>query len=392
MIDMVSPLQLQYLQLIHCDALSRRDLCRLLSRFGSIAGIKAADPQELIEAGITEQQRHQLLESFERHSPDSERITRTLGWLNEDQEQRHLICFEQPEYPDLLKEIACPPVMLFVAGDVSCLNMPQLAIVGSRRSSNNGEQTAAWLAGELARRGFCVTSGLAAGIDSFAHSGALANNGRTIAVLGTGIDRVYPQRNRRLAEQVSGSGALVSEFAIGTPPVAGNFPQRNRIIAGLSLGVIVVEATIRSGSLITARLAMESNREVFAVPGSIHNVLSKGSHYLLKQGATLVESAQDIVEQLGEMLAYTEMEFRKQKINVKRRFWLSIKYLGLWILLLIMSLSILIFFNQIFILVIMMLVIMALLALLIYRNNKKKLIRTEFMILVMGLIITMSII
>ncbi|MBT8147361.1 MAG: DNA-processing protein DprA [Gammaproteobacteria bacterium] len=298
MIEMVSPLQLQYLQLTHCDATSRRDLCRLVTRFGSIAGIEAADPKECIEAGITELQWHQLLESLERHSPDNERITRALAWHDEDPQQRHLICFEQPDYPDLLKEIACPPVMLFVAGDVSCLNMPQLAIVGSRRSSNNGEQTAAWIAGELAKSGFCVTSGLAAGIDSFAHSGALADNGKTVGVLGTGIDRVYPQRNRRLAEQVTGSGALVSEFSIGTPPVAGNFPQRNRIIAGLSLGVIVVEATIRSGSLITARLAMESNREVFAIPGSIHSGNSRGCHRLIREGAKLVEDVDAVLEEL----------------------------------------------------------------------------------------------
>ena len=305
---MTTPMQLQYLQLAHCDVLSRNNRCRLIKQYGSIDAIVAADRLELIESGITDRQQQQLLKILNRQKPDNELIRRTSAWLDKDrgdradrgyQEYRSLVCFEDPDYPPLLKEIDCPPMVLFVEGDVTCLGQPQLAIVGSRRSSSNGEQAACWLAGELAKIGFCITSGLAARIDSCAHKGALAGNGRSIGVLGTGIDRIYPWRNQLLASRLRQSGALVSEFFPGTPPIPGNFPQRNRIIAGLSLGVIVVEATVKSGSLITARLAMECNREVFAIPGSIHNGNSRGCHRLIKEGAKLVEDVDSILEELA---------------------------------------------------------------------------------------------
>jgi DNA processing protein len=179
------------------------------------------------------------------------------------------------------------------------LRDPQVAVVGSRNPTPGGAEAAHALARALAEAGFTVTSGLAIGIDAASHRGALAAAGPTIAVTGTGLDRVYPQAHRRLAQQIAQHGALVSEFPPGTPPTARNFPQRNRIISGLSLGTLVVEATLRSGSLITARLAVEEGREVFAVPGSIHSPLSRGCHSLIRQGAKLVEGIDDILEELG---------------------------------------------------------------------------------------------
>jgi len=312
---MVTTLQLQYLQLVHSDVLSRSNRCRLIKQYGSIDGILAADCLELITFGINRGQQQQLREILNGRVPVTEVIRQASHWLNEDREHRHLVCFEDPDYPALLKEIPCPPILLFVEGDVSCLQLPQLAVVGSRRSSSNGEQIAVWLAGELAKYGFCIASGLAAGIDSCAHNGALANKGRTLGVLGNGIDRIYPSRNRLLAKRITRSGALLSEFPCGTPPIPGNFPQRNRIIAGLSLGVIVIEATVRSGSLITARLAMETNREVFAIPGSIHNGNSRGCHRLIREGAKLVEDVDSVLEELaGPILGVIDID-RGKKSN-----------------------------------------------------------------------------
>lgn len=215
-----------------------------------------------------------------------------------------LLPITDDRYPALLKETARPPLLLFVRGDVELLNLPQIAIVGSRNASRSGLDSAREFARALAAGGFVVTSGLALGIDAAAHSGAL-EQGKTIGVIGCGIDRCYPRRNESLYRQIEVSGgAVVSEFLLGTPPLAQNFPRRNRIISGMSTGVLVIEAALKSGSLITARQAMEENREVFAMPGSIHNPLARGCHQLIKQGATLVESTSDIVEQLGGALAH----------------------------------------------------------------------------------------
>lgn len=296
---MVTRLQRQYLQFAYCAAIPRSHSCRLIKHFGSTTAIANADSDSVAGLGMGERQHGRLLETLDSNLDQSGLLNRTKDWLEQDPETRGLVCFEDTHYPQLLREIACPPPVLFVAGDVTSLAHPQLAIVGSRRSSCQGEQTAAWLAAELAKLGFCITSGLAAGIDSHAHSGALAAGGRSIAVLGTGIDRTYPLANRQLATSLAGSGALVSEFPLGTPPIPGNFPQRNRIIAGLGLGVIVVEAALKSGSLITARLAMESNREVFAVPGSIHSGNSRGCHQLIREGARLVENVDSVLEELS---------------------------------------------------------------------------------------------
>ena len=204
-----------------------------------------------------------------------------------------------PEYPPLLRQTAGAPAALYVQGSVSLLASRQLAMVGSRSPTPAGRSTAREFAAWFARAGLTVTSGLATGIDAASHEGALKGEGATIAVFGTGLDRVYPSDNRALAERIREHGALVSELPPGTAPLPANFPQRNRIIAGLSLGTLVVEATTRSGSLSTARHALEAGREVFAIPGSIHSPLSRGCHQLIKNGAKLVEEAADVTEELG---------------------------------------------------------------------------------------------
>jgi DNA processing protein len=217
-------------------------------------------------------------------------------------------------YPRLLREIPRPPPLLFVRGDPTCLSLPQLAMVGSRSPSGGGIENAERFAHYMAERGFAITSGLALGIDAAAHRGALRAGGKTIAVMGTGIDLIYPSRHRQLAQDIIDSGgALVSEFPLGTASHACNFPQRNRIISGLSGGTLVVEAAVQSGSLITASYALQHDREVFAIPGSIHNPLARGCHQLIRQGATLVETAQDIVDQLAGLLSYKRQEIKSAK-------------------------------------------------------------------------------
>ncbi|KUJ83076.1 DNA-protecting protein DprA [Microbulbifer flavimaris] len=214
-----------------------------------------------------------------------------------------LLCAGGEDYPPLLAEISRPPPLLYVRGHVNALRLPQIAVVGARRATSAGLDNARAFSRELAAAGFAITSGLALGVDAAAHRGALEAGGVTIAVLGTGIDRLYPRRNAALAEEVlAHGGALVSEFPLGTGAEAANFPRRNRVISGLSLGVLLVEAALRSGSLITARLAAEQNREVFAIPGSIHNPLSRGCHRVIRDGAALVETAADIVSELGGLL------------------------------------------------------------------------------------------
>jgi DNA processing protein len=223
-------------------------------------------------------------------------------WLR--QPRHHRLDLQDERYPALLRDIPDPPDTLWVAGDPAPLGLPQLAIVGSRNATPDGVDTARRFAAFLAARGFCITSGLAEGIDTAAHLGALDAGGITIAVCGTGLDRVYPAGNAALADRIQeAGGALVSEYPPGTPVHKGNFPKRNRIISGLSLGTLVVEANVRSGALITARLAGEQGREVYAIPGSIHNPLSRGCHRLIREGAKLVETGQDILEELGGLLA-----------------------------------------------------------------------------------------
>ena len=221
------------------------------------------------------------------------------GWLGEP--NHHRIEHGDEDYPELLAQVPGAPAELFVIGDPEVLHLPALAIVGSRNPTTAGRRNAFEFARHLGASGFCIVSGLAQGIDAAAHRGALAAGAPTVAFLGHGIDRVYPARNRDLAHEISRAGALVSEFPLGTPPQRSLFPQRNRLISGSSLGTLVVEAARRSGSLITARLAAEQGREVFAIPGSIHNPLSRGCHLLIRQGAKLVETADDIVAELASL-------------------------------------------------------------------------------------------
>jgi DNA processing protein len=227
-----------------------------------------------------------------------------LEWVH-SQPNVHLLSAMDANYPELLQKISNFPPLLFVRGDIHLLSLPQIAIVGSRNPSSGGGENAYRFAEFLASSGFAITSGLALGVDAAAHQGALAAHGKTIAVMGTGLDMIYPSRHRALAQQILDTGgALVSELPLGSSSKAANFPQRNRIISGLSCGVLVVEAAIQSGSLITAKAAMQQSREVFAIPGSIHNPLARGCHQLIRHGATLVETGQDIVDQLQGMLGY----------------------------------------------------------------------------------------
>ena len=220
-----------------------------------------------------------------------------MAWL--ERPGQHLLMWDDPAYPALLAQISDAPPLLFIAGDPAILEKPQLAIVGSRRASRPGLDTAAAFSRSLAAAGFVITSGLAAGVDGVAHQAALDVGGLTIGVLGTGIQKLYPQKHKALAAQMAASGsAVVSEFPLDAAPVPANFPRRNRIISGLSLGVLVVEASVASGSLITARLANEQGREVYAIPGSIHHPGAKGCHQLIRDGAQLVETVEHILEPL----------------------------------------------------------------------------------------------
>lgn len=232
--------------------------------------------------------------------PDWIGVQRDLDWLDKD--GHHLLRITDPGYPRMLVQTANPPPMLFVAGDPSILDQPTLAVVGSRNPTAVGRENAEAFAAHLAGCGLVIVSGLAVGIDTAAHRGAL-RAGTTVAVLGHGPDDIYPRDNRALAKEIAANGAVVTEFPVGTPPLPEHFPRRNRIISGLATGTLVVEAALRSGSLITARTATEQGREVFAIPGSIHNPMSKGCHHLIRQGAKLVESADHVLEELAPLLS-----------------------------------------------------------------------------------------
>ncbi len=237
--------------------------------------------------------------------PAHEDIERTLAWASEA--GNRVLTLADADYPRQLFDITDPPVLLYVKGEPALLSRPGIALVGARSATAAGEANAEAFARTLAQQGLVVVSGLALGIDAAAHRGALAagsTGAGTVAVIGTGIDRIYPARNAALAREIAAAGAVVSEFPLGTPPLQHNFPRRNRLIAGLAEGVLVVEAALGSGSLITARLATETGREVFAIPGSIHSPLSRGCHRLIRDGAKLVETAEDVVEELRGRLGW----------------------------------------------------------------------------------------
>lgn len=264
--------------------------------------------------------------------PDWDRVERDLAWFAEP--NRHIVTLHDPHYPALLKQIADPPNILFIEGDLSLLSSWQLAMVGSRNPSASGRDTAYEFARYIAQGEIAITSGLAMGIDAASHQGALAAQGKSVAVIGTGLDDVYPTKHRALANEIVASGAIVTEFALGTSPRAENFPRRNRIISGLSLGTIVIEAAIRSGSLITARMALEQGREVFAIPGSIHNPLARGCHRLIREGAKLVETAQDILEELAPLAGAQRLADAEQvatqdlTVDIDDDYRVLLEYLG----------------------------------------------------------------
>lgn len=286
-----------WLQLLRTPGLGPVRACRLLEAFGSADHALAVSAAERERAGIPRAVAVALDNAHEA-------IDQDLAWLDAAP-NRHLITRDDSRYPDALREIASPPPALFLLGDPEVLTLPQLAVVGSRSPTPQGLEHAFDFAKSLASRGLTITSGLALGVDGQAHRGALAAGGLTIAVCGTGLDRVYPAAHRDLAHGIAEEGALISEWPPGTPPRAEHFPRRNRIISGLALGVLVVEAATESGSLITARDAMEQNREVFAIPGSIHNVLARGCHRLIRDGATLVETAEDVLAPLAGRVNWT---------------------------------------------------------------------------------------
>lgn len=282
-----------WLAALHVDGMGPVKFLRYLSTFPDMKTLFLAPVSVLTQAGL---------------APKEISALKNLNWSAIEAELRwcekfhcRIITIRDLEYPALLREIHSPPLVLFVQGKIEALSKPQLAMVGTRHPTAAGYDTAQQFANHLAKAGLVITSGLALGIDTASHHGALLV-GETIAVLGAGLHTIYPPSNQKLAAEILANGALVSEYPPFVLPIPKNFPKRNRIISGMSAGVLVIEAALQSGSLITARNALEQGREVFAIPGSIHNPLVKGCHYLLRQGAKLVETAADVMEELGGFL------------------------------------------------------------------------------------------
>jgi DNA processing protein len=279
-----------WLKLSLTPGLGGEALRRLLTALGDPARVLAAS------RGTLAQQVGDAAAAAIQRGGATKAVAAAGQWLEDP--ANHILTLADREYPPRLLQIADPPPLLYVKGRTELLSRPSLAIVGSRNATAQGMANAEAFARTLSDAGLAIVSGLALGADTAAHRGGIAGASSSVAVLGTGADIIYPARNRALAHELAGRGALVTEFALGTRALAGNFPRRNRIISGLALGCLVVEAAADSGSLITARLAAEQGREVFAIPGSIHSPLAKGTHALIKQGAKLVESARDILEEL----------------------------------------------------------------------------------------------
>ncbi|MFT3741817.1 MAG: DNA-processing protein DprA [Gammaproteobacteria bacterium] len=290
----MSPSELRaWLALWHIKGIGSKTFFALLKHTGSLA--------ELLQAPKAKLQGFKLPEEVlvALNNPAWQAADAQLRWA--EQASHQIIDFYHPHYPKVLKHIHNPPPLLFVKGQPEALQSQQLAIVGSRSPTPTGLEIAFEFGGELAKAGLAVTSGLALGVDGAAHRGALRAGGKTLAVLGCGLDSLYPYQHKGLAEKIVEQGALISEFPLGVKPLAKHFPRRNRIVSGLSLGVLVVEAGLKSGSLITAQLALEQGREVFAIPGSIRNPQAKGCHYLIQQGAKLVETCADILLEMKDL-------------------------------------------------------------------------------------------
>lgn len=285
-----------WLAMLHAPGLGPRTIHELLAQYSSPRELFRV-PRQALAGGSLGAATVDFLQQ-----PDWAAVEQDLAWV--ERTATTVVTCHDERYPPLLRELADAPPLLFVQGDVRLLSEPQLALVGTRNPSAQGAETAKEFARSLAAAGVTITSGLATGVDAAGHRGALAAAGATVAVLGSGLDRVYPAAHRALAEEIATHGALVSEFVPGTPPRSHNFPRRNRLISGLSLGTLVVEAAVHSGSLITARCALEQGREVFAIPGSIHNPVARGCHALIRQGAKLVETVNDILEELGALTQY----------------------------------------------------------------------------------------
>ncbi len=311
-----------WLLLHHCPGITGLKIQSIFELVGS--GREAGVAKESITAkGIVEAGKEQWIRwglppkaiNYLSKQP-TEQLDVDLNWLD-SQEQRHILSYNDKYYPALLQQISDPPLVLYVQGNKKLLPQPQIAIVGSRNPTAQGSSNARQFSSALAQSDVLITSGLALGIDGQAHLGALDKNKPTIAVMGTGLDRIYPARHQQLAHQICENGALISEFSIGVGIRAHHFPKRNRIISGMSLGVLVIEAAIQSGSLITAKLAVEQGREVFALPGSIHNPLAKGCHKLIQEGAKLVETSNDILEELSALALYNDNHMPLADENVK---------------------------------------------------------------------------
>lgn len=286
-----------------------RTFLRWLTLFSNIETLFHAPHEELAQAGLHTKHIHAL------KNPNWQAVENDIAWMQAS--ENHLISFADPRYPALLKEMGDAPLVLYLRGSPAVLACKQLAIVGARNATPTGVRNAEWFARTLAQANIAITSGLAAGVDAAAHKGALAVDGVTIGVAGTGLHHTYPRSHVALVQDIiQKNGAVISEFPLQTTPHAANFPRRNRIIAGLSIGTLVVEAAIKSGSLITARHAIEHGRDVFAIPGSIHQPLARGCHYLIRQGAKLVETAADIVEELGAMQAIFDAPSYQKELDL----------------------------------------------------------------------------
>jgi len=296
--------QRNWLTLVNAPSIGGASLIRAIESLGGVAAVVAASARDLTRHGLSEPAANAIAR------PDQAAIDTGLQWLA--QPDHHLLCWDNDDYPVLLRRIDSPPAALFVDGDPGCLWQPQIAVIGTRNPTAGGLDHARDFASTLARQGITITSGLASGIDSAAHTAALDAGAMTIAVNGTGLDIVYPASSRAVARRIRSQGAMISELPLGSAPKRQHFPSRNRIISGLSLAVLVIEAGLNSGTLITARKAAEQGRDVFALPGSLHNPMAKGCHRLIREGARLIETTADIMQELGPLATELQMEIRQR--------------------------------------------------------------------------------